>query len=108
MPALLIYVKADYTQAPTIIQLDGVPSEILIFNKSLSICVQEPKFLTFTKLAAGFQSTKLRSSRKMINLVSGSNFILFNAPENRIRSWQISLDQQNTDCFTENDIEVEN
>ena len=98
-PALLIYSKTDYTKAPTTIELNEIPEEIVVFNEALIVCVQKQRNITFTKIKDGFPSINLRSTRQMRNLVCGQDFILYNDNDNQIHSWQINLGDQGAANF---------
>lgn len=101
-PLLLIYSKNEFQKAPVSFDLQAAPVEIAVYQENLCICVQEELRVTFTRLSESPVSTRIRQSRPIRNIISGTDFFLHNDDENRIFSWQILPGQNSNHIYEEN------
>ena len=94
-PDVKIYRIGEYEKPVKRISLNKEPSEIVIYEDSVGICVQaspSPKLksvITFIHLIEGFRHQNQPGNYgKLYNVTCGSGFFLCNDDENRIRSWK--------------------
>ena len=84
---MLIYSKADFSKDPMSINLIAAPTEIAVYQTDLCICVQEQQRVMFTRLSESPESTIMKSTRTIRNIIFGADFFLYNDAENKILSW---------------------
>ena len=97
-PKLVIYKLAGPFNVPDrSIDLQWTPTELVIYEDSLCICVQaspDGTHLEFISLnGASNYNPKTRDERIMRNIICGNGFFLFNDANNRICSYELANDE---------------